>query len=401
MLPFASGKRVSGRTLDFDDSFSDWYWSGIPKDSELTAYVHLPKDEKQPDFIPKPYTWKAKFGCIGLGLCLTNEDPEHPEREVTEILNPQYALGDGMNEAGFSAAALWLPGTVFPSVGSAPPNGGMLSGLDMALWAMTSYDDVQVLEDDLYRIKARAEHPDSNEDQDLPAFWNPLQYRVLALSEDFGNAGWQNLMPFHYVFHDRHGRSLVLEFRDGKMEITNTTNLGVLTNNPFLDWHVANLGNYLNLTNVDIEKRTLVNLPLSTTGDGGSTIALPGSPLPSSRFVRAAYLLDFAKGWLPDATMDQARAFGFSLIGNVSVLRTMAIQSDPPNTYEKEPDKKAKLLYDYTQVALLRDHASAEMYFRTGYGIGTWQFQIGDTLAAKGLFCEKLRNQNEGVEYWV
>lgn len=390
MLPKLSLKAFSGRTLDFDDTFSDWYLSGIPSDPEIQLKGHfLPVNDSTLPNLKHTYVWSPKYGCVGFGLKYGSK--------LTGI-NPQYGIGDGINEAGFSAAALWLPGTVFPRRSEAPEGMRLLSGLDIVLWALTSYESCDDLAADLTRIKDCYEDPACMTDADLklPAFWNPLQYSYKeATGQDAEDSiGWGNLMPFHYVFHDKMGASLVLEFRNKKMEITDTTSLGVLTNNPFLDWHYANLGNYLNLTNVDVEEETIVQMPVHTTGDGGATLGMPGSSLPSARFVRTANFLNFGKDWLAGVDDSVAHSFVFNLLGNVAVLRTSAIQTQ----HKRKEDIQ---LFDYTQISILRDHKNAELLFRTGYGIGTWSVNVRNTLKEHGMFCTHVKNLNEGVPFVV
>lgn len=360
--------------------------SGIPAGTELVSFqfpkLRLAAGEAKRSY----YKWTANHDVIGIGLGY--------EKWGIPFLNPQFQIGDGMNNVGFSAAALWLPGTVFPSVKDRPKGAPLLSSLDIVCWAMSTYEFVEDLKKDLLIIQERYKNPDKEyPDADrYPAFWNPFQENFSNFSKS-GSAkedNWKNAMPLHYQFHDKTGASLVLEFRNGKMEITDNEDLGVITNNPFLDWHITNLGNYLNVTNKDVEERKIVRLEMHATGDGGSTVGLPASPLPSARFIRAVFLLDFAKKWLNDkkTSKSEALAWAFNLLGNVSVPRNMADQ----------PEGKKKWLYDFTQVILVRDHHDSKLYLRTGYGIGTWELQFDQFIKQKPL-CTKLKNLNSGVPF--
>ena len=53
--------------------------------------------------------------------------------------------------------------------------------------------------------------------------------------------------PLHLVLHDATGRSAVIEYVGGERHVYENP-LGVCTNSPPLDWHLANLRNYINLT---------------------------------------------------------------------------------------------------------------------------------------------------------
>lgn len=384
ILPKKSKKRISGRTLDFDDSFNQWAISGIPAGTHITAFAPGKQHDVEGNKIDKAYSWESQYDCVGIGL----------KYFVGEklVLDPQFRIGDGINSQGLSASALWLPGTMFPKAKDRLKGTQLVSCFDIVIWVLSNYKDLGELSRDLEAIRDQYLHPE-NASTKLPSFWDPLQYQLGDLFLNSGKEKSWNLMPLHYQFHDKNGDSLVLEFRNGKMELTNNSDLGVLTNNPFLDWHRINLGNYISVNNLDTEEKELVGLELKSNGDGNSTIGLPASPLPSARFIRASYLLGFAQPWLEleDTTMDMARAYAFNLLGNVSVPRTMANQ---PVEHSKE------VLYDYTQVIIVRDHENPELFLRTGYGIGTWSVRFSDFIKDKPI-CVDLKDLNDGVPYPV
>lgn len=65
--------------------------------------------------------------------------------------------------------------------------------------------------------------------------------------------------------------------------------IGVLTNNPPFDYHLANIRNYMNLTPKYVENCFSEKIMLVPYGQGMGAIGLPGDVSPASRFVRAAF----------------------------------------------------------------------------------------------------------------
>lgn len=97
------------------------------------------------------------------------------------------------------------------------------------------------------------------------------------------------LTPLHWHFADKTG-SLVLEATGDGMHIYDDP-ADVLTNDPPLDFHITNLCHYLNLT-AETPQNCLTEITGSQLyGKGLGGFGLPGDYSPSSRFVRAAYLM--------------------------------------------------------------------------------------------------------------
>jgi choloylglycine hydrolase len=99
----------------------------------------------------------------------------------------------------------------------------------------------------------------------------------------------------HVSLSDKSGDSAVIEFINGKAQIYHDKRFTVMTNEPTYDKQIENLKQY----------RTF-----------GGDKPLPGERTPSDRFVRAAY---YASGLPKPESQDEAAAFMFSVIRNVSV----------------------------------------------------------------------------------
>ncbi|AEB77446.1 linear amide C-N hydrolase [Clostridium botulinum] len=100
-------------------------------------------------------------------------------------------------------------------------------------------------------------------------------------------------IPVHYIFSDRSGESIIIE-PDKRGISVYRNSMGVLTNSPSYFWQIQNLRNYLGITNVPRQPQTVVNYQISQFGEGTGGLGLPGDYTPVSRFVRLAFLKQFA-----------------------------------------------------------------------------------------------------------
>lgn len=66
--------------------------------------------------------------------------------------------------------------------------------------------------------------------------------------------------------------------------------ISVLTNAPNFDWHMTNLRNHINLTNVNVDDLKLGSTTLPKLGQGTGLLGLPGDYTLASRFLRATAL---------------------------------------------------------------------------------------------------------------
>lgn len=113
-------------------------------------------------------------------------------------------------------------------------------------------------------------------------FWAPVL-------KNFGNLK----SPLHYAFYDKKGGSIVVEAANGKLHVyQNPTR--VMTNGPDFPWHLTNLNNYSQLTNVDKSSATLANVNIVQPDSGIAASSLPSSDTSVGRFIRAAYFSTYA-----------------------------------------------------------------------------------------------------------
>jgi len=98
---------------------------------------------------------------------------------------------------------------------------------------------------------------------------------------------WGGVPRCHMTLHDLEGYSIVVEYLKGELVITDNP-LGVMTNDPPIAWHLANLGNYGSICTPDATPLTVNGKSFSPSSSGQGTMGLPGSFLSSDRFVRAS-----------------------------------------------------------------------------------------------------------------
>lgn len=95
------------------------------------------------------------------------------------------------------------------------------------------------------------------------------------------------LTPLHWFMADSE-RSVVIEQTESGLQIFENP-LGVLTNEPPFPFHMANLQNYLHVTNEEAVNRFAPSLPLKAYSRGMGAMGLPGDLSSASRFVKAAF----------------------------------------------------------------------------------------------------------------
>jgi penicillin V acylase-like amidase (Ntn superfamily) len=101
-------------------------------------------------------------------------------------------------------------------------------------------------------------------------------------------------LPMHFILWDKTGAGIVIEFLNGKMNVHDNP-VGVATNAPDFPWHLTNLNNYAQLTNVDKNIGQFGQLKVSAPDSGNALANLPSSQIAAGRFVRAAFYSQFVR----------------------------------------------------------------------------------------------------------
>lgn len=94
--------------------------------------------------------------------------------------------------------------------------------------------------------------------------------------------------PLHWLISDREQSIVVEPMADG-LHISENP-VGVLTNNPPFEFHLHNLGQYLNTSPAQPESRFSSHFSMTPWSSGMGGLGLPGDFSSASRFVKAAFV---------------------------------------------------------------------------------------------------------------
>lgn len=98
----------------------------------------------------------------------------------------------------------------------------------------------------------------------------------------------------HYILSGRRGETVIVEPDEGGLSIHRNT-IGVLTNSPGYLWHRTNLRCYVGVTNLPKAPQMVAGQEIREFGERlGGGFGLPGDYSSPSRFVRLAFLKEFA-----------------------------------------------------------------------------------------------------------
>ena len=148
--------------------------------------------------IPKDKKWTSEACGDIKGLSWTNKYAF----AAVNTLGQKTVYCDGMNEKGLSAANLYLEETIYP----APKEGEkILAVMDMVSWILGNFESVDEVK--------------------------------IALKDTtiWGNVykPWNMICKLHFVVHDANGKTLIIEWLDGKMKLYEPEgSFCVLTNSP-------------------------------------------------------------------------------------------------------------------------------------------------------------------------
>ncbi len=291
-LRAADGSLVVGRTMEW----------GVDLKSQITKH---PRGENVQSNSPsgKPgLKWTSKYGYLGVNSYGVN-----------------LSL-DGMNEKGFTAGLLWLPGSTYQKIGVGE-EAMAVSLLDLGSWFLGNFATVEEAKGALKDIKV----------------WAPSL------------ADWGGVPTAHVALHDATGKSAVIEFTDGEVRIFDNP-IGVLTNAPTFDWHITNLRNYINLSPFADKAKSLASIALEPTGQGTGLIGMPGDLTPPSRFVHTTAYVSFAK---PVADSKAAVILAQHIVNSVDIPLGVLRTADGDAAH-----------CDYTQWALIKDLTNRAFHYR-------------------------------------
>ncbi|GGI92172.1 choloylglycine hydrolase [Legionella impletisoli] len=232
------------------------------------------------------------------------------------------AIIDGVNEKGFSAGAFYFPGYASYTSVTDDNKSSALAPTEFINWALTQFATVDELKEAVNSVVI-----------------------VPTAEKD-----WNGVPPFHYVFYDKSGKSLVVEPIDGKLVVRDNP-IGVFTNSPTFDWHLTNLSNYMTLSPLNVPKKTVDGYQLNQFGEGNGLRGLPGDFTPPSRFVQAAI---FSATAVPTETAEDAVFETFHILNQFDI---------PYGAVQSKENGDVK--YDLTWATTVKDPVNLRYYLRT------------------------------------
>ncbi|MBR4843508.1 MAG: linear amide C-N hydrolase, partial [Alistipes sp.] len=185
-LTATDGSYVQSRTIE---------WA---KGALQSEYVIIPRGEELRSYTPTGLNglkFKARYGVVGLAVV---------EKEF---------IAEGINEAGLSAGLFF-----FPTYGSyenynASYNDTTLADLQVVQWVLSQFSTID---------------------------------QVKSAVEGIHIVGLEKTAVIHWRIGEPSGKQIVMEIVNGKINFYDNT-VGVITNAPGFEWHLANLNNYVNL----------------------------------------------------------------------------------------------------------------------------------------------------------
>lgn len=287
---------INGRTLEFGIVL-DTSVVLVPRGYEFTGSTKLGDGKK----------WAAKYASVGV------------------IVADNKVILDGMNEKGLATGSFYFPGYAKYSVTTKENQNISLSSSDFTQWILSMFSTVDEVK-------------------------KAIENNEVAISPVLTPGFPPQVQPFHFIVYDNTGKSIVIEPIDGKLKIYDNP-IGVITNSPTFDWHMTNLGNYVNLLAHTPELPKLFGTTVKQLGQGSGMLGLPGDFTPPSRFVRAAA---FAASSIPEKTADKG------VLQLFHILNSFDIPVGAARTIED-----GKIFSDYTMLTVVRDSKNLNYYYKT------------------------------------
>ena len=258
LLPSSDGGFVYGRTLEFGVDIGS---KGIvvPRGHEMQGT----------GIDGKPNTglsWTTKYAAVGAsGLDLP-------------------IIVDGMNEKGLAGGMLYLPNLSEYQEVSPSESAESIASYEMLVFALTNFATVDEAREGFRSIKVNR---------------SPQKL-------------FKGVVPLHLTLHDASGKSIVIEYIGGELQISDNPT-GVLTNAPQFSWHLSALGNYAGMSTKDPAPVKMGDAQFGPPSSGSGMVGLPGDFSSPSRFVRAFFM---AKNAPTDKTAIEQVGTAFHFLNN-------------------------------------------------------------------------------------
>jgi len=317
----AGGGAYAGRTMELTMELP-YVVASFPKGHEFTSSVDG----------HEPLKFQSKYAVFGIAV---------PNETIADL-----KIVEGINEQGVTFSVLAYAGASGPADNAAKTK-AMLAAIDLGAWILGQFATASDVK------SALAEN----------------SVILTALAPLHGAK-----TPFHFVVHDRSGKSIVIEFSDAKQNVYDNP-VGVMTNGPEFTWHLTNLNNYTFLNNLDQSNGKFGNFEVSQPDAGIATAGLPASNTSVGRFVRAAYYTTYAEKTAPENAI---RTLGH-VMNNFD--RPRGITKDSPQSGGLDIEGAGEADSDgykseYTSWTVLGDLTKNEFYIRTYDALNFTKFDL-------------------------
>ena len=279
---------VTGRTLDYDQP--SIYNTHVYKTGEVIKSVYQPA---QPG---SPFAWEVMYEFITVNNIIS--DSSNPSDSLIAF--------EGMNKAGISISGN-LADADYPNNDRAKPT---LSSDDIVRYILS------------------------------------LASNIDTVKSLFSSINIVSKWKYHYILFDSTGNSLVVEFKNGEAQFyENETH--ILTNNPDLNYQVANLNNFANLKNYNAQSITPGS---GNQFHGAGMYGLPGDWMSPSRFVRGHFMIE--EGQLYISNTAEAVNLAAKIIDSVSLVKGIDL------------GKSATSNPIYSQLQIIKDMRNNKIYLK-------------------------------------
>lgn len=292
--------RVYARTMEF----------GIPLQSAVLI-------------IPRGYAFKG-VGIDGVPGSGKNWTSKYAVIGANAFGLPVYV--DGINEAGLAGGLLNAPNTAQYQQPTQAQSANSIASQQLLLYALTNFANIAQVKEELPKMFVNS---------------SPLKE-------------WGGVAKSRMTLHDASGASLVIEYLDGKLVMTDNA-IGTMTNDPAFSWHLQNIGNYANLSGTDKKPMTFNGAKFMAASSGNGLHGVPGSFLSPDRFVRASLLVMNT----PPATTDVQERRAWHIMNNFDIPYG-AIHLDASSGYGGGANS-----YEYTEWTVVANLKTKSYHIRS------------------------------------
>lgn len=266
-------------------------------------------------------TFVTKYGILGGGM--------QPYKQAHQDM-----MVEAINDQGLSLSSNEMDGSRAPS-GLGSDSSKILAASDMANWVLGNHRTV-------------AEVKQALESGNIKVWLPKIPFMGGAET------------PLHYVIFDKTGAGIVIEYMNGVQTVYDNP-VGAAANLPEFSWHLKNLNNYAQLTNVDKNSGTFKKLNVSAPDSGNALSNLPSSQISADRFVKAAFYVNYVR---KAKTPDQAVITLAHILNNFDRPYDLSVDL-PTGSGGREGTQAGKKSSEVSVFTWMNDKGRNRYYLRT------------------------------------